>query len=701
MQTYNASERDQEFRFWLLLPKAVAEVLASPRSPLMAAARTPTDSDSSSSRPTDGERQQQSSQREQAQAEEGSSHPAETGGTRSGTPPPSSSSTRDSERSSKKRGSRRRTGTDGGGAGGTPGQHAADTPASPLGLPPLSPALYATLLSGMGAPLGLPSSHAPPEGGRGEQASTGQGTALTASFRGTQAGSQDLSPSSVLLGSGAGAPLSPLGLGALRTPPRPGQLPVPPPPLASAPALPPIHAPASTPVMHQFSGGLPASPFLLPVPGAGVGAAASPLIATLMAHNQATMAQIAQLQQQQQQLLAAASLSAAHAQLAAARLTPSPSPAFAALAAGMGMGMGMGLPMTPLLAATLSRGTPSFNAAAAPPPASSPLPMMSLDGEWGTPGGGDRRERKKERAAAERRRKRSSVANEEEARGTPSKSSGRGGTRSGDTPAAAGLPVGGARSDSSVDVLGMSRRSRATPVLGPAPDPSSRRERRARRREDSDADSERAGSPHNREDRREGAQDGLRQRAAGGEGEPAGDAHAGGVPAPVRDNEGEVAQDAGQAAPPPARAGLARFVDLGLLFRLVAVSFMFTQNASNQRVYTVAAVVTLVYLYRVGVLAAVWEGVLPRCCCCCRPCLDRIGRRRPQEMAEADGRRPNTPYAVLTAWLVRGRGYILCDILAFWGALLLSLIPTWAPEDELRPYIREMEQAARAQQGRA
>ena len=106
-----------------------------------------------------------------------------------------------------------------------------------------------------------------------------------------------------------------------------------------------------------------------------------------------------------------------------------------------------------------------------------------------------------------------------------------------------------------------------------------------------------------------------------------------------------------------------RFVDFGLALQLAALWFAFTQGGDATRVRAGAVVAVLIYVWRSGMLGALFGVVATHCCCCC-PRVACCGRGVRGEEAPPRGERACG---------------VLSDVGAAMAAFVLSALPSWTP----------------------
>lgn len=176
---------------------------------------------------------------------------------------------------------------------------------------------------------------------------------------------------------------------------------------------------------------------------------------------------------------------------------------------------------------------------------------------------------------------------------------------------------------------------------------------------------------------------GVRERAVEGDARAEGAAEA---PADARaEDEAAGGADAGE------QRGARRFIQPGLILRIIVLVFILTQNADSDRVVIIAAIALVLYLHQVGALAAL------RSCLC-------GSRQRAAPARAGDGRADGLPAAPAGAE-GEGRGRdaaaapsaprrgICRDSCAAMTALVLSVIPSWTPPE---PLPHDMLEALRA-----
>lgn len=204
------------------------------------------------------------------------------------------------------------------------------------------------------------------------------------------------------------------------------------------------------------------------------------------------------------------------------------------------------------------------------------------------------------------------------------------------------------------------------------------------------------------------------------------------------------AADAAGAAQPGAPAanvnaagannrGLRRFVDLGLLVRLCIVMLVFFYGGPQERFNTALGVLSVYYLFSVGLMQVILSTLLKilSCLFCCglccrsRPARPAInvnaaaggaaaageagnagpqvgaGARRPPAQPE---NREADPIGDLvrfyTRLLVFGRGFFVMDLCAAFLSFLVSLWPQWQP-DALDEFVAQQPENNGQQQGHA
>ena len=173
-----------------------------------------------------------------------------------------------------------------------------------------------------------------------------------------------------------------------------------------------------------------------------------------------------------------------------------------------------------------------------------------------------------------------------------------------------------------------------------------------------------------------------------------------------------------QPPPPPPPPGWRRFIDISLLIRLAIMGALFFHSGPPERTALAAVALTFFYVARVGLLSAIVAEVdacarsAGACLCRRRGVADAAGQGAgvganagaagngvelpPMHRHGVGGGGGDVAAAAagpgaaafgegrfLTPPLLMGRGYLLCDLLAAFVGLFVSLWPMWTPEGQL------------------